>query len=79
MPEFTRNFLESGDPVRTFSIVLQTKNLNVESNIEPVDGQQGKKGRLIPQYTLGPLAIRQLEKQYKAAEVITVCPERLAG
>ncbi|KAL2159267.1 hypothetical protein VTH06DRAFT_2702 [Thermothelomyces fergusii] len=77
LPEFTRNFLESGDPVRTFSIILQTKNLNVESNIELVDGQQEKvknvrRGR---QYTLGPLAIRQLEKQYKAAEVITVCPE----
>ncbi|AEO54390.1 hypothetical protein MYCTH_2107129 [Thermothelomyces thermophilus ATCC 42464] len=77
LPEFTRDYLESGDPDRIFSIILQTKNLNVESNIELVDGQQEKfkNVKRARQYTLGPLAIRQLEKQYRAAEVITICPE----
>ncbi|KAL2199582.1 hypothetical protein P885DRAFT_29222 [Corynascus similis CBS 632.67] len=76
LPEFTRGFLESGDPVRIFSIILQTRNLQVESNIELVDGQQDREDNtVIKQHTLGPLAVRQLEKQYRAAEVITVCPE----
>jgi len=80
LPEFTRGFLESGDPVRVFSIILQTRNLQVESNIELVDGQQDREDNtVIKQHTLGPLAVRQLEKQYRAAEVITVCPERSAS
>ncbi|KAH6854561.1 hypothetical protein B0I37DRAFT_336555 [Chaetomium sp. MPI-CAGE-AT-0009] len=82
LPEHVRGFFEGpngeeGDPIRSHSIILETKNLTVESTFEPVAGQQdraqnAKKGK---RYTLGPLTIHQLEKQHRATEVITVCPE----
>ncbi|KAK3298919.1 uncharacterized protein B0H64DRAFT_430024 [Chaetomium fimeti] len=84
LPEHVRDFFEGpngeqGDPVRSHSIILETKNLTVESTFEPVAGQQdraqnGKRGK---RYTLGPLTTHQLEKQHRATEVITVCPESI--
>jgi hypothetical protein len=83
LPEHVRNYLESPDdqesgPTPSHSIIMETKNLTVESTFELVAGQQdrtrnAKQGK---RFTFGPLASHQLEKQQRATEVITVCPER---
>ena len=70
-----REYLEEGEPTRSYSLILETKNLHVESSFEPVQGQE-KRGQQVKQYTLGPFTVYQLEKQHRSAEVVTVCPER---
>jgi hypothetical protein len=82
LPELVRGFLEGedGEPTRAYSLILETKNLHVESALERVRGQDSREqtrgSRKGPCYTLGPLTTHQLEKQHRAAEVVTVCPER---
>ncbi|KAK3903672.1 hypothetical protein C8A05DRAFT_14377 [Staphylotrichum tortipilum] len=81
LPEIVRGFLEGedGEPTRAYSLILETKNLHIESTLERVMGQekrdqtQGRKKG--PDYIIGPLVTHQLEKQHRAAEVVTVCPE----
>ncbi|KAK4152256.1 hypothetical protein C8A00DRAFT_44652 [Chaetomidium leptoderma] len=69
---------QSGEkPTRTYALVMETKNLHVESEFEPVQAQ-GKfatKTKQAQQYRLGPLKLHQLDKQQRVAEVITACPE----
>jgi hypothetical protein len=78
LPDSVKSYLEAGDPIRVYSLILESKNLHLESTFEPVKGQQvrNKNGMRGPQYALGPLTTHQLEKQHRAAEVITACPER---
>jgi len=73
-----RSFLgKDGDPRRTNSVILETKNLRIESSFDSVHGQASREQK-VPQFALGPLIAHQLEKQHRAAEVIVVCPERYA-
>ena len=73
-----KSYLKAGDPIRVYSLILESKNLHLESTFEPVKGQQVKDKNAVrgPLYTLGPLTTHQLEKQHRVAEVITACPER---
>ncbi len=77
-----RGFLEGddGEPTRVYSLIMETKNLHVESTLERVRGQERRDktqgSRKGPYYTIGPLTTRQLEKQHRGVEVVTVCPER---
>lgn len=60
------------------SIILESKNLHIKTVIDPVQAQVslGRNARGIQQYTLGPLAVSQLDKQHQAGGIITICPER---
>jgi hypothetical protein len=77
LPELSRDFLDDG-PKRVYSLLLETKNLHVESAFELVKGQEDGRGQTdeAQQYGLGPLKTQQLEKQQQTAEVVTVSPER---
>lgn len=78
LPQSVRSFLDDEAPKPTYSLMFQTKNLNVESVLDPVEGQgklQGKKR--IQRYALGPLATQQQEKRQPTAEIVSSCPERL--
>jgi hypothetical protein len=81
LPEKVRDCLKKGDddehgePSITHSIIMETKNLHVESTLETFVGQRQRKG-YANKYTLGPLSVHQLEKHHRAAEIITLCPER---
>jgi hypothetical protein len=71
-----RSYLEV-EPVQTDSLILKTKNLCVESIFEKVQGQgkyETKIGQIL-QYELGPLTPNQKEKQQRALEIATACPE----
>jgi hypothetical protein len=65
----------NGDPKVTYSIIMETKNLHVESTFDKFVGQRQRQG-YTNRYILGPLKAHQLELQHRSAEVITVCPER---
>ncbi|KAK4127140.1 hypothetical protein N657DRAFT_566989 [Parathielavia appendiculata] len=65
---------EDGEPTVTYSVVLTTKNLVLESKFERVGTQRFRNGQGV-QYSLDPLEVQQLEKQHRAAEFIMVCPE----
>jgi hypothetical protein len=80
LPEGVRDFLkkdgdEHGDPKVTYSIIMETKNLHVESTFDQFVGQRQRRSHA-DKYILGPLTTHQLEKQHRSAEVITICPER---
>jgi hypothetical protein len=76
LPKSSRDFLDDS-PKRVYSLLLETKNLHVESAFELVKGQEDGEGRTdeAQQYGLGPLKTEQLEKQQQSAEVVTVSPE----
>ncbi|KAK3311196.1 uncharacterized protein B0T15DRAFT_66315 [Chaetomium strumarium] len=76
LPASVRSYLEI-EPVQTDSLIFKTKNLRVESTFEKVRGQgkyEEKIGQIV-QYTLGPLTPNQQEKQQRALEITTACPE----
>ncbi|KAK4240719.1 hypothetical protein C8A03DRAFT_13020 [Achaetomium macrosporum] len=76
LPESVRSYLGL-EPMQTDSLILKTKNLSVESTFEKMQGQgkyEGKTGDVL-QYTLGPLTTQQQEKQQRALEIATACPE----
>jgi len=72
-----REFLQDG-PECTFSIIIETKNLHIESKVETAEGQRkfGSKAQQVKRYLFGSLTTHRLEKQDQAAEFATLCPER---
>ncbi|KAH6630634.1 hypothetical protein B0J18DRAFT_363894 [Chaetomium sp. MPI-SDFR-AT-0129] len=77
LPELLTGFLKDGDPQRSYSIMMDTKNLHIEATFEPVYGQKSldRNSNKGSKYALGPLSTYPLEKQLEAAEIITVCPD----
>ncbi|KAL2019461.1 hypothetical protein VTK56DRAFT_9577 [Thermocarpiscus australiensis] len=76
LPRSVRDGLDP-DTRPVYSLILQTKNLHVESVFDLVQGQVGfeKKEKQVQRYALGPLTVSPQEKRHRAAEIITVCPE----
>jgi hypothetical protein len=77
LPQSAQDYLDPAtEPVP--SIILQTKNLLIESVFEPVQAQGKLRENIkrLQQYGLGPLVARQQEKRDRTVEIVTVCPER---
>lgn len=81
LPEEARDRLkkgeddEHGEPSITYSIIMETKNLHVESQLATFVGQRQRKG-YANKYRLGPLSAHQLDTHHRAVESITLCPEK---
>ncbi|GAB1311360.1 hypothetical protein MFIFM68171_01570 [Madurella fahalii] len=76
LPESVKTYLDpSTKPI--YSLLLQTKNLHVETSLDLVQaqGKLREKTRQLQQYTLGPLSAHQQEKRQRAVEILTLCPE----
>ncbi|KAL2132576.1 hypothetical protein VTI74DRAFT_3631 [Chaetomium olivicolor] len=75
LPDSVREYLDDGIKP-THSLIVKTKNLTVESLVESIEAQAkfGQKAGA-KQHKLGALEAILQEKQYRAAEIVTVCPE----
>ncbi|AEO65404.1 e0d32aa4-3942-40ed-89d1-57838db8bd8e [Thermothielavioides terrestris] len=78
LPESVREYLEL-ELEHAHSLIVETKNLRVESTLEPVQAQGNWKEstKESRQFTLGPFKTSLQEKQPKKAEIATACPEGL--